>query len=172
MLEGYSKLIILIENEDFRNSLMEIMHNKSYSNFLQLVLPDGYEIVDRHIELKREKCIGTIVKENIIHKDGDFYIKKDYTRYQLPDEIKVHAIGYGIEKVIDNKVIKECKTLIGFELSYENDVPERCEYCGKILKRNEGHVYEPDHPQSRDVDFNRRCWSNITGYTDNINLAL
>lgn len=173
MLEGYSKIELQIEDEHYKKSVMEgiLKYNNKFG--LYITHPDGINVGNfKCFEINREKTIGLLTKNDIKELDGHIYIRKEFKHCLLPDIVKIHAACYEIFKVVDGKKVGECLDLFGLHLDYNNDVKLRCNDCGKFLKHNETHTYEPDNIQHMDINGNKRCWSNITGYTDDINLAL
>ena len=173
MLEGYSKIELQIEGENYKKSIIDAILNYDNKFGLCITLPTGIDISsNKYFELDRRKLIGFLTKDDIKELNGYVYIRKEYKHCVLPDVVKIHAACYKIIKIVEGVKVGCCMDLYGLHLDYDNELYLRCEHCGKFLKRNETHTYEPNNIQHMDIHGNKRCWSNITGYTDDINLAL
>ena len=95
MLEGYSKIDLLFEDSEFKESIKEHIVNYDNKFGLPITHVDGIKIKDhRYFELDRTKLIGCLLKDDIKKIDIDIYIRKEYKSCLLPDVVKVHVVCF------------------------------------------------------------------------------
>ena len=81
-LEGYSKIELQIEGENYKKTIMDKILSYDNKIGLPITYPDGIDTINNiYFEIDRKKLIGCLTKEDIKELDGDIYIRREYKQY-------------------------------------------------------------------------------------------